>query len=235
MTLRPQNVLCLPENRVGRDFVIGDVDGGFDRIFAAMRGVHFEPNRDRLFSVGHLLHSDTSPSECVRFLRHPSVFAVRTNSEQELIDLFDDGEPDGESIEAVAQAGFSCMAWLASAGAAQQLQVVDTMRMLPLAITVGERGAVSGFVHAAVPSMASWAEFGHGLQSGNEECIQAALFGVEEQAGTVGGVRTVFVCYGPDWDLRNDSGNTAVVLPGNSLRLLGMARAGHRSIEKGAT
>ena len=80
MSTGSKNVLCLPRNRVGRDFIVGDLGGAFDQMFEAMRDAGFDPSRDRLLSVGHLLDGEHSLTNCIRFLRTPSVFAVISNS-----------------------------------------------------------------------------------------------------------------------------------------------------------
>lgn len=48
-------VLRLPENTRGRDFVVGDIHGAFDKVEAAMAKVGFDVERDRLLSVGDLV------------------------------------------------------------------------------------------------------------------------------------------------------------------------------------
>ena len=57
-------------NKVGRDFVVGDVHGMFDRVAQALTKVQFNPSRDRLFSVGDLI--DRGPqSDSTATMPHP--------------------------------------------------------------------------------------------------------------------------------------------------------------------
>ena len=42
-------------NRMGRDFVVGDVHGCFRTLERCLRQVRFDRDRDRLFSVGDLV------------------------------------------------------------------------------------------------------------------------------------------------------------------------------------
>lgn len=214
-----KNVLCLPRNRVGRDFVVGDLDGAFDQVFQAMRDAGFDPGRDRLLSVGHLLAGAHSLTNCIGFLRTPSVFAVLSNSEQDLIDLFADGAPDDESIEALAGMDFHSMAWLASCGHQQRMQLVTAMRMLPLAISVGDNGPSVGYVHGGLPRATGWSEFLRGLQRDDEGCILAALRGTGGDS-EVEGVDRVFTCYTPQWELTHRHANTIAVTPGPYLHLV---------------
>lgn len=224
------SVLCLPRNRVGRDFIVGDVGGAFDELFQAMQDVDFDPGRDRLISVGHLLAGQASLTSCIRFLRTPSVFAVLSNGEQDLIDLFADGPPDDEAVEALAAHGYHGMAWLAGAGHQQRMQLVATMRLLPLAISVGDVGGATGYVHAGLPQGEDWQEFLAGLRQGEERCVWAALRGV---AGDhqVAGVERVFVCYTPEWDLTHRHANLVAVAPGPLPQLIGDMMAAPKLVE----
>jgi len=214
-----KNVLCLPRNRVGRDFIVGDLGGAFDQVFQEMRDAGFDHGRDRLFSVGHLLAGEHSLTNCIRFLRTPSVFALLTNSEQDLIDLFADGAPDDESVAALAGMDFHGMTWLAKCGHQQRMQLVTAMRMLPVAISVGESGPNIGYVHGGLPTATSWSDFLRGLQHDDEGCLLAALRGAGSY-GEIEGVDRVFTCYTPDWDLTHRYANTIAVTPGPFLHLV---------------
>jgi serine/threonine protein phosphatase 1 len=204
----------LPSNRVGRDFVVGDIGGAYDQLFHAMQSAGFDPYCDRLISIGHLLAGKGSLTSCIRFLRSPSVFAVLSNSEQDLLDLFDDGPPDDEAVEALAGLDYHGMSWLAGAGHQQRRQLVASMRMLPLAISIGDAGARTGYVHAGLPAGAGWEEFLAGLRHNEVRHVIAALRGVGRDDNWVEGVERVFVCYTPDWDLTHKGSNTSAVAPG---------------------
>lgn len=214
-------VLCLPRNRVGRDFIVGDVCGAFDQVLLAMHDVQFDSNRDRLISVGHLVAGRESLASCIRFLRTPSVFAVISNGEQDLLDLFADGPPDDEAVAALAELDYHGMEWLAGAGQQQRQQLVATMRLLPLAISIGDGAAHLGFVHAGLPPATPWNEFLVGLRRGDEWCTLAALRGTGSGNEHVEGVERIFVCYTPEWDLVHRRTNTVAVLPGPVLQLVG--------------
>lgn len=213
MRAASKNILYLPRNRVGRDFVVGDLSGEFDQVFRAMRHVNFDPSRDRLLSVGHLLAGAHSLTNCIRFLRTPSVFAVLSNSEQDLIDIFADGAPDDDSVAAVAGMDFHGMMWLGSCGQQQRMQLVTAMRMLPVAISVGENGPSVGYVHGGVPGATGWSNFLLGLQRDDEDCLAAALRGTGGD-GEVEGASHVFTCYTPERNLTYGHANTIAVTPG---------------------
>jgi serine/threonine protein phosphatase 1 len=231
MGMTNSNVLCLPRNRVGRDFVVGDVDGAFDQLFHAMRDANFDPARDRLISVGHLLAGLHSLTSCIRFLRSPSVFAVLSNGEQDLIDLFAEGPPDDEAVEALAALDYHGMTWLAGAGQQQRMQLVASMRLLPLAISIGDISASTGYVHAGLPAATGWTDFLAGLRQGDEQCVLAALRGAGRDDSQVEGVDQVFVCYTPEWDLTHRHANTMAVRPGPVLQQIGDMMSAPKLVE----
>lgn len=185
-----------------------------------MQDAKFEPSRDRLISVGHLLAGQVSLTSCIRFLRTPSVFAVLSNGEQELIDLFADGPPDDEAVDALVELNYHGMEWLSGAGQQQRMQLATTMRLLPLAISVGDAAATAGFVHAGLPRTTRWDEFLAGLRQGDEGCMLAALRGAGGEHNPVEGVERIFVCYTPEWDLTHQHANTVAVMPGPVLQLI---------------
>lgn len=213
MSQSTRNVLFLPPNRIGRDFIIGDVCGCFDMVFQSMREFDFSPERDRLFSLGHLIHPDASLTDCVRFLNYPSVYAVRTNGEQDLLELYNEGEPDDEAIASLAALEFQGLGWLAAASPAQRRQLVDVARMLPIAISVGEQRAQVGFVHAGIPNGGSWRQFCSRLCHDDEESIQIALRGAPTSGKALDDVENVFVCYTPLCEQEAGQSNVSSVLP----------------------
>ncbi len=222
-----QTVLNFPANKLGRDFVVGDMCGEFELLFRQMSVVQFDATKDRLFSVGHLIASSWSMTQCIRFVRHPGVYALRTNTEQQLLDLFEEGEPDEAYLADVAQTFGEAGAWLAESSRAQRAQVVDAMRMLPLAIGIGDRQPQVGLVHGSVPVGMAWPEFTSRLAKGDEECLSAALWGNPKIPNEpVVGVNEVFVCYTPGWALGYERVNILQVMPGTALQLFQPAPVG---------
>ena len=74
-------------NEAGRDFVVGDIHGMFDRVQEALSKVNFDRDRDRLFSVGDLIDRGRQSREVVRFLDQPFVHAVCGNHEDALLQM----------------------------------------------------------------------------------------------------------------------------------------------------
>lgn len=84
----------LPKNTHGRDFVVGDLHGCFDQLTMFMRFIRFDPEVDRLFSVGDLVDRGPKNLECLRLLNKPWFHAVKGNHE-ELMQDFLLGGPTG--------------------------------------------------------------------------------------------------------------------------------------------
>ena len=70
----------------GRDFVIGDLHGHFDTLEHALEALAFEPDRDRLFSVGDLIDRGPRSADALEWLAGGRFAgAVRGNHEQMMV------------------------------------------------------------------------------------------------------------------------------------------------------
>ena len=82
-------------NVTGRDFVIGDLHGCLLLLRLLMIHVGFNPNTDRLFSVGDLVDRGSDSLGCLRLLGEPWFHCVQGNHEQMMAEWFT--EPNGDS------------------------------------------------------------------------------------------------------------------------------------------
>ena len=73
-------------NRLGRDFVVGDIHGMFDSLEELLEKISFNPERDRVFSVGDLIDRGEQSYRVVEFLDKPWFFSVMGNHESMLLD-----------------------------------------------------------------------------------------------------------------------------------------------------
>lgn len=73
-------------NTIGRDFVVGDIHGCFTRLQQKLDDVGFNPETDRLFSVGDLVDRGEESELSLDWLAKPWFHAVRGNHEQMAID-----------------------------------------------------------------------------------------------------------------------------------------------------
>ena len=71
----------LPANKVGKDYIVGDLHGCYDHLMAALTAIGFDYEVDRLFSVGDLIDRGSQNAECLHLLTEDWFFAVRGNHE----------------------------------------------------------------------------------------------------------------------------------------------------------
>ncbi len=78
----------LPSNKVGKDYVVGDLHGCFDLLNRLMEHVNFNESCDRLFSVGDLIDRGPDSIFCLGFLDEPWFYAVQGNHELMMLEPF---------------------------------------------------------------------------------------------------------------------------------------------------
>jgi len=147
-------ILRLPENRSGRDFVLGDLHGTTDLLRALREHVSFDPDKDRLFSVGDLVDRGEDSPGGLALLLEPWVHAVRGNHEDMLMDYLlprsrqkypmdsFDGKPDHAFLFNGGERWFGDYR--------MPEEVKERLDSLPLLIIVGEGEDRYHVVHASL-------------------------------------------------------------------------------------
>ena len=214
-------ILTLPENTKGRDFVVGDIHGAFDLLDQALAAAKFDPEKDRLISVGDLIDRGPHSARCLEFLKQPWFFTIRGNHEDLFLETYKDGEID------FAKAAFNIrngMAWIFSADVKTLEALRTAFEELPLAIEIPTARGTVGFVHAEVPAGLDWETFRQKLESGDKTTITTALWGrsrVESKdENGVEGVGRVFFGHTPQKGGAKHLGNCYYVDTGAVYRLL---------------
>jgi serine/threonine protein phosphatase 1 len=133
----------MPENTVGRDFLVSDLHGHCSELDTILENLKFSPATDRLFSVGDLIDRGPESAACLDLLEEPWFWAVRGNHEQMLI----------ETIALQTDALWS--RWLMNGGSwvLEQPDVLledwaETLQYLPLTITLPCQDYTVGICHA---------------------------------------------------------------------------------------
>lgn len=194
-TLQADVLKRLPLNRVGRDFVIGDIHGAFDVVYEALALARFDPDADRLLCVGDLIDRGPQSSHCVAFLAQPCVHAVRGNHEQVLMNLYAHGEPDaGVLFSTLDHFGAG---WWFDLSSTEQLAVLAALRQLPVALEVETTAGTMAVLHGNVPRGMSWSNFTSDLARARWSTVLAALEGrdrlkAQDRSG-VAGIERLFV------------------------------------------
>ncbi|MGY6271861.1 metallophosphoesterase [Achromobacter denitrificans] len=73
------------KNSDGRDFVVPDLHGSYSLLMNRLDQLKFDPNADRIFSVGDLVDRGPEPMNTLRLLREPWFYAVRGNHDDMLL------------------------------------------------------------------------------------------------------------------------------------------------------
>jgi len=140
-----------PLNTRGRDFAVGDIHGHFSRLQAALDRLDFNPERDRLFSVGDLVDRGPQSEQALEWLARPWFAAVQGNHEALAIQHVQGLVPDLDLYRA------SGGGWFIDSSAEQQRLFATRFAQLPIALEVETRLGLVGMVHADSP-FAAWSD-----------------------------------------------------------------------------
>lgn len=188
-----------PVNTKGRDFVVGDIHGCFDLLSKALRDIGFDPEADRLFSVGDLVDRGPQSAQVGEWLAQPWFHPVRGNHEQMAIDYL---AGEQECLEYRVNGG----RWFIDLPAERQADIARMFGALPIAIDVETRAGAVGIVHADCP-FDSWQELIAELDGEDAEAIADICMWSRERFGArivsgVAGITKIFVGHTPvDQDL----------------------------------
>lgn len=181
MTTVIPTVLRLPENILGRDFIVGDLHGAVALLEDAMDKAGFDEERDRLFLVGDLIDRGLESALCVEILKKPYAHSLRGNHEDMLIEIYADGPPDPAVLKYLA--GRNGFAWWLDTPEDLRQEILTALRALPLVIEIQTARGTVGMVHAEVPHGMDWATFLEKIESGDKATTKLCLWGYGEGEG----------------------------------------------------
>jgi serine/threonine protein phosphatase 1 len=186
-------------NTVGRDFAVGDIHGMFKLLQTELENIGFDPERDRLFSVGDLVDRGPDSDLALEWVDKPWFHAVRGNHEDMAI-RYPSGNMDAANY--AANGG----SWNVMNPRDAQLAVSWAFDSLPIAIDVETEGGLIGIVHADCP-FPTWRDFAVSLDDAAvprkmwKEILEAALWSRERIQGEdhsgIPDVRAVIVGHTP--------------------------------------
>jgi len=166
-------------NPVGRDFIVGDIHGCFERLSKALERVDFDPARDRCFSVGDLVDRGPDSPAALQWLARPWFHACLGNHDDMALEA---AAGRGDVLWWVALNGG---AWWLKADAASRERFRAALTGLPLVQELQTPQGRIGLVHADVPAGQSWPEFLRALEDGDEDARQTALWGRARAGGAI--------------------------------------------------
>lgn len=146
------------QNRQGRDFVVGDIHGCFSLLEALLDDVDFQPETDRVFSVGDLIDRGNESSRATEFIHYPWFYSIMGNHERMLLDSKTDPMTRHNWVQ------YNGGDWWDKIALEEQLELQLLLRNLPLAFEIATAQGRVGVVHAEVPENMSWKTFVQTLQ-----------------------------------------------------------------------
>ncbi|MDZ3992222.1 metallophosphoesterase [Pseudomonas sp. Teo4] len=138
-------------NAKGRDLAVGDIHGHFSRLEHLLEVVGFDPEVDRLFSVGDLVDRGPESEAVLDWLARPWFHAVQGNHESLAVNHLNGGRLDPDMYR-TAGGG-----WFLDLPTAEQLRFVEAFVRMPIAIEVQTAEGLVGLLHADSP-FADWSE-----------------------------------------------------------------------------
>lgn len=76
-------------NTLGKDLFVGDIHGNFELFIHALKALHFDKYRDRVFSVGDLTDRGDDSLRCLNLAREKWFFPVLGNHDSFILERFD--------------------------------------------------------------------------------------------------------------------------------------------------
>ncbi|WP_018954038.1 metallophosphoesterase [Thioalkalivibrio sulfidiphilus] len=143
----------LERNPYGRDFAVGDIHGMFSQLEKALDTLCFDPDHDRLISVGDLIDRGPESHRVLEFLNKPWFHAVQGNHERLLLD----SESDADM--ACTWIALNGGEWWRDIPRSEQPEYRKRIRALPYTLEVDTDRGLVGIVHADVPLELSWQDF----------------------------------------------------------------------------
>ncbi len=178
-------LLRFPANQHGRDFAVGDVHGHFSRLSEALGRLGFDPERDRLFSVGDLVDRGPESHEALRWLALPWFHAVRGNHEDYVI--------RHRTVD-VPNWIFNGGGWFQCLEDDARQAMADAVRALPYAMEIETAAGTIGIVHADCP-VPDWQDLlaALGRRTARSHCLWSRERITARDETGVAGIRAV-VC-----------------------------------------
>lgn len=167
----------LKKNTVGKDYFVGDIHGCYEQLMEALVKIKFNPDVDRLISVGDLVDRGLDSVKCLNLLKEPWFHAVSGNHEDMMIKSFRREWPTHNYI----QNGGKWFFHLPYEEQEQLVLLADTK--MPLVIEVETDIGTIGVIHANAPD--DWQKY-HQLND-DEDFFDDAL--VED---TIWGRRRIY-------------------------------------------
>lgn len=219
-------ILYLPRNDKGRDFVVGDIHGCYRMLDNALASVDFDPEKDRLISVGDLVNRGPESAECLHYLAQPWFFAIKGNHEVLFTRLYKDGNFNEEGMKNLAQ---QRVEWMRDLPTETLDDIRHAFQNLPVIIEMETDIGKVGFVHADIPQGMDWETLKNLVSNGDRLVTKFALTshrrvweGIVED---IAGIDRIFLGHTPVEDVPVILGNCIFIDTGGVFKLIGEHRS----------
>ncbi|MHB8919430.1 MAG: metallophosphoesterase [Halothiobacillus sp.] len=155
-------VLRLPANTKGRDFFVGDLHGMYLMLEERLEMLFFDPEVDRLVSVGDLIDRGPDNIMALDYLDKPWFFAVLGNHDHMMLDA------ETDDFARNIWMGYNGGEWARFADVRLLRSLRVKLEALPYVIEIEQpngNGGVVGIVHAEVPIGLGWQGFTERLEA----------------------------------------------------------------------
>jgi serine/threonine protein phosphatase 1 len=143
----------LEVNTKGRDFVVGDLHGCYERLMTFLAHVKFDKEVDRLIFVGDLPDRGPDSYQCVILLQQPWVYAVKGNHESMMVDYFTQGPYAPYFVQNGGRWGTKYQYTMNTDESKELVKVLEIAKELPLILTVPmTNGKQFHVIHAELDS-----------------------------------------------------------------------------------
>jgi len=168
-------------NPHGRDFVVSDIHGCFDKLREALDDVNFTVETDRLFSVGDLIDRGRQSTEALGWLARPWFHPCIGNHE----DMALQSQHDNNVLfDWVSMNGGQ---WWLALDAGTREKHLAAFRRLPVVMEIETTYGRVGIVHADIPEQFSWQAFLAALEAGDTAAREIAIWSRRRADGLVTG------------------------------------------------
>jgi serine/threonine protein phosphatase 1 len=140
-------LMIVEQNTEGRDFVVGDIHGEYEKLMKGLDDLGFDKTKDRLFSVGDLVDRGPRSLDVLKLIKEPWFFAVVGNHEDMMFEVVLGDSYSGER------------SWYMNGGEWGMKVNQDELKEitqyayenLPLAIQINRPEGNIGVIHASPP------------------------------------------------------------------------------------
>ena len=150
------------KNPHGRDFVVGDLHGMFSLLESLLEKLDFDPDSDRVFSVGDLIDRGPESYRVLEFLDKPWFHSIKGNHEMMLL------EAKHKKTIYHSWVKNNGGEWWQDIDQASQNEIRKRIQELPVAMEVTSESGKIGIVHADIPVGITWQKLVHSIHFDNE-------------------------------------------------------------------